>query len=420
MSKAISPLAPSAFPAMAPVAGVRIGTTNSGGRYRGRDDLLMIVLDRACPVAGVFTTSHTAAAPVLWCRKALRGGKASAFVINAGNANAFTGEAGDRLVEATVYAAAQKAEMVLNRHVDPSEVFVASTGVIGQPLPADFIANALDGLMPTLAPSDHGPRWEAAAKAIMTTDTFAKAASTTCTIGGKTVTISGFAKGSGMIAPNMATMLGFLFTDAKVDQAVLQRLLTTANDRSFNCITVDGDTSTSDSLLMAATGMADNPPITSLRDPGAGTLRRALYRVMEDLARQIIRDGEGASKFIDITVTGTRSTKTARQVAMSIANSPLVKTAIAGEDANWGRIVMAAGKAGVPFDQRNLTVSIGGITIAAKGEQVPGYDETPVAEHMAGQYIDIAVDLGEGRGTGRVWTCDLTYEYIKINGDYRS
>ncbi len=405
---------------MAPVEGVRIATGNSGGRYRGRDDLLMVVLDNACPVAGVFTTSHTAAAPVLWCRKALRGGKASAFVVNAGNANAFTGDAGDRLVEATVYAAAQQAETVLSRSVDPTEVFVASTGVIGEPMPADFIASALDSLVPNLAPSDNGPRWEAAAKAIMTTDTFAKGASTTCKIGGKTITISGIAKGSGMIAPNMATMLGFLFTDADVDQAVLQRLLTTANDRSFNCITVDGDTSTSDTVLMAATGTAGNKPITSLRDAGVSTLRLAIYRVMEDLARQIVRDGEGASKFVDITVTGARSTKTARQVAMSIANSPLVKTAIAGEDANWGRIVMAAGKAGVPFDQRRLTVSVGGITIAAKGEQVPGYDEAPVAQHMAGQNIDIAVDLGQGRAKGRVWTCDLTYDYIKINADYRS
>ncbi|MEO0392397.1 MAG: bifunctional glutamate N-acetyltransferase/amino-acid acetyltransferase ArgJ, partial [Pseudomonadota bacterium] len=336
------------------------------------------------------------------------------------NANAFTGDAGDRLVEATVYATAQQAEQVLQRDVAASEVFVASTGVIGEPLPANFIASALDGVMPKLAPSDDGKLWEAAAKSIMTTDTFPKGASTTCKIGGETVTISGIAKGSGMIAPNMATMLGFLYTDAAVSQPVLQRLLTTANDRSFNCITVDGDTSTSDTVLMAATGQAGHKPITSLRDPGVSTLRLALYRVMEDLACQIVRDGEGASKFVDITVTSARSTKAARQVAMSIANSPLVKTAIAGEDANWGRIVMAAGKAGVPFDQQKLKISVGGITIAADGERVQDYDEAPVAAHMAGQEIEIGVDLGQGRGKGRVWTCDLTHDYIKINADYRS
>ena len=419
MAIAVSPLAPSGFPNVAPIDGVRIATGNSGGRYRGRDDVLLIELERSCPVAGVFTTSQTAAAPVLWCRKALAGGLARSFVVNAGNANAFTGDAGERLVEATVYAAAQLAtKQGEPEPVPPSQVFVASTGVIGEPMPANMIAAALEDVAPNLGPSDG--RWEAAARAIMTTDTFPKAATATCRIGGKTVTVSGIAKGSGMIAPNMATMLGFLFTDADVDQAVLQRILSTANDRSFNCITVDGDTSTSDTVLMAATGAAGNPKLTSLRDRGVSTLRAAIYRVMEDLSQQIVRDGEGASKFVEVTVTGARSTKAARQVAMSIANSPLVKTAIAGEDANWGRIVMAAGKAGVVFDQQALSVSVGGITIAANGQRVPDYDEAPVAAHMAGQNIEIGVDLGSGRGKGRVWTCDLTYDYIKINADYRS
>lgn len=418
MSIAISPLAPAGFPDMAPIVGVRIATGNSGGRYRGRDDVLLIQLDDPCPIAGVFTTSQTAAAPVLWCRKALAGGVARSVVVNAGNANAFTGDAGERLVEATVYAAAQLATRDPSDPVPASQVFVASTGVIGEPMPADMIANALEAVAPKLGPSEG--RWESAAKAIMTTDTFAKGASTTCRIGGKTVTISGVAKGSGMIAPNMATMLAFMFTDADVDQAVLQRILTTANDRSFNCITVDGDTSTSDMALLAATRTAGNPPLKTMRDRGVSTLRAAIYRVMEDLAQQIVRDGEGATKFVEITVTGARSTKAARQIAMSIANSPLVKTAIAGEDANWGRIVMAAGKAGVVLDQQKLAVSVGGITIAANGQRVADYNETPVAEHMAGQNIRIGVDLGAGRASGRVWTCDLTYDYIKINADYRS
>ncbi|MBV6632008.1 MAG: bifunctional glutamate N-acetyltransferase/amino-acid acetyltransferase ArgJ [Alphaproteobacteria bacterium] len=416
MSLAVSPLAPTGFPEMLGVPGVKIATGNSGGRYRGRDDVLFIQMDEPSAVAGVFTQSQTAAAPVLWCRRALEKGLARSIVVNAGNANAFTGSAGDRLVEATVFAATQMAP----DPTPPEQVFIASTGVIGEPLPADMIANALEHIAPKLADSDQPGGWEAAAKAIMTTDTFAKGASTTCTIGGKTVTVSGIAKGSGMIAPNMATMLGFLFTDADIDQAVLQRLLTTANDRSFNCITVDGDTSTSDTVLLTATGRAGNQKLTKLNDRGVSTLRAALYRVMEDLAQQIVRDGEGASKFIEVTVTGARSTKSARQVAMSIANSPLVKTAIAGEDANWGRIVMAAGKAGVPFDQNSLTVAVGGIAIAANGERVADYDEAPVAAHMAGDRIEIEVSLGGGRGKGRVWTCDLTHQYITINADYRS
>jgi glutamate N-acetyltransferase / amino-acid N-acetyltransferase len=416
MSPALSPLAPASFPEIPAIDGLRFATGNTGGRYRGRDDLLFAQLDEACPVAGVFTTSQTAAPPVLWCRKALEGGLMRSLVVNAGNANAFTGEAGDRVVEATVYAASQMALRDGAGTVPVTQVFVSSTGVIGEPMQPDLIARALEGVTPKLAPGG----WEAAARAIMTTDTFPKGSVTTCKIGGETVTVAGIAKGSGMIAPNMATMLAYLFTDANIDQGVLQRLFASANDRSFNAITVDGDTSTSDTALIAATCKAKHPRLTSLRDRGVSALRQAIYRVMEDLAKQIIRDGEGAQKFIEINVSGAPSTKAARQVAMTIANSPLVKTAIAGEDANWGRIVAAAGRAGVRFDQNKLAVSVGGITIAANGQRVPGYDETPVAAHMAGQNIEIGVDLAAGRGRGRVWTCDLTYDYIKINADYRS
>lgn len=417
MSNKISPLAPAGFPSLGPIAGVKLATGNTGGRYRGRDDFLLVETDSACPVAGVFTTSQTAAPSVLWCRRALaQGGLFRSLVVNAGNANAFTGEAGDRLVETTVAAAAEHLAQGAGESVPREQVFIASTGVIGVPMPADILANTLDKVVPNLAPGG----WEAAARAIMTTDTFPKAASATCNIGGVPVTVTGIAKGSGMIAPNMATMLGFLFTDANVEQPVLQRLISSANQRSFNAITVDGDTSTSDTLLAVATGAAAHARLVTMRDRGVSALRNAIYRVMEELARQIVRDGEGASKFVEINVTGARSPKAARQVAMTIANSPLVKTAIAGEDANWGRIVAAAGRAGVTFDQNRLSVSIGGITIAAEGMQVPGYDEAPVAAHMAGQDIVIGVDLGQGRGQGRVWTCDLTYDYIRINADYRS
>jgi glutamate N-acetyltransferase/amino-acid N-acetyltransferase len=344
------------------------------------------------------------------CRRHLAGGMVRAIVVNSGNSNAFTGRAGEAFVDATVSAAAALAGCA------PEEVFVASTGVIGQPIPTDAIAVHLPGLADKLSPD----AWTAAAKAIMTTDTFPKGATRTAKIGDVTVTLNGFAKGSGMIAPDMATMLGFLFTDAAIAAPVLQTLLSDSNERSFNAVTVDGDTSTSDTVLLSATGRAGNDPVTDAADPRLAGFKAALDAVMLDLAHQIVRDGEGATKFVAVHVEGADSDHAAKRIAMSIANSPLVKTAIAGEDANWGRIVMAVGKAGERADRDLLKISIGGVLICADGMEVPGYDETPVARHMKGQDIDIRVDLGLGHGSATVWTCDLTHGYIDINGSYRS
>lgn len=401
-----SPLAPDRFPDLAPVAGVRFATANSGIRYRGRDDLLVALFDAGTTAAGVLTRSLTASAPVHWCRRALAGGSARALIVNAGNANAFTGAAGEAFTRATAAAAAYP----------ETEVYLASTGVIGQPLAADALARHVPGL----AAKAGSAGWEAAARAIMTTDTFPKGATRTARIGDTTVTISGFAKGSGMIAPDMATMLAFVFTDAAIAAPVLQRLWADACERSFNAVTVDGDTSTSDTALLFATGRAGNPPVTDPADRRLAGFRGALRAVALDLAHQIVRDGEGAQKFVSITVTGAASTRAARRIGLVIANSPLVKTAIAGEDANWGRIVMAVGKAGEKAERDRLRISIGGTLICAEGMEVPGYDEAPVTAHMKGREIDILVDLGIGRGKAQVWTCDLTHGYIDINGSYRS
>jgi glutamate N-acetyltransferase/amino-acid N-acetyltransferase len=410
MTTKTSPLAPAAFPTLPVIAGVRLATANCGIRYQGRDDLMVAVLDPGATIAGVLTRSLTASAPVHCCRRHLAGGMVRAIVVNSGNSNAFTGRAGEAFVDATVSAAAALAGCA------PEEVFVASTGVIGQPIPTDAIAVHLPGLADKLSPD----AWTAAAKAIMTTDTFPKGATRTAKIGDVTVTLNGFAKGSGMIAPDMATMLGFLFTDAAIAAPVLQTLLSDSNERSFNAVTVDGDTSTSDTVLLSATGRAGNDPVTDAADPRLAGFKAALDAVMLDLAHQIVRDGEGATKFVAVHVEGADSDHAAKRIAMSIANSPLVKTAIAGEDANWGRIVMAVGKAGERADRDLLKISIGGVLICADGMEVPGYDETPVARHMKGQDIDIRVDLGLGHGSATVWTCDLTHGYIDINGSYRS
>ena len=404
----VSPLAPAGFPDMPALAGVRLAAGSCGLRYKGRDDLMLAELAPETTVAGVFTKSETAAAPVDWCRKALTGGTARALVANSGNANAFTGAAGMEAVEATVEAAA---DLFPCR---PSTVFVASTGVIGGPLGADKITAALPALKDRLSPA----AWEQSALAIMTTDTYPKGATRTVDLGGHAVTINGIAKGAAMLGPDMATMLAFVFTDAAIPADVLQDMLVRSVDHSFHRITVDGDTSTNDTVLLMATG--GGSPGAGLGDRQAELFLAALDEVMIDLAHQVVRDGEGASKFIAITVMGAEDETQARLVGLSIANSPLVKTAVAGEDANWGRIIMAAGKAGVALDKSRLSVRIGGFPVAEGGGPVPGYDETPVAAHMMGPEIDIAVDLGMGDSNVTVWTCDLTHGYIDINADYRS
>jgi len=406
----LSPLAPTSFPVLPAIDGVRLATAACGLRYKGRTDLMLAELDPGTSVAGVFTRSLTAAAPVDWCRKALKGGKARAIVVNSGNANAFTGKAGEQGVGETVAGAAKLLGCRAN------EVFVASTGVIGEKLPSSKIVAALPGLRQDLSADG----WDAAAGAIMTTDTFPKGATRRARIGDVEVTINGIAKGSGMIAPDMATMLAFLFTDARLNPVVLQACLAYANERSFNAVTVDGDTSTSDTVLLCATGAAANKRIAGASDPALKDFRRALDEVMLDLAHQVVKDGEGAEKFVAITVTGAASSRAARRIAFAIANSPLVKTAIAGQDANWGRIVMAVGKAGEKANRDKLSIAIGGVTIAETGAAVAGYDEAPVVAHMKGREIAIAVDVGIGRGRATVWTCDLTHGYIDINGSYRS
>lgn len=404
----VSPLAPAAFPELAAIDGVKLHTATLGIRYKGRPDVFLAELAPGTQVAGVFTTSTTASAAVRWGREALKGGSARAFFVNAGNSVAFTGKSGEKFVADKVQAAANALSC------DKTEIFTASTGVIGEPTTANRITDAMGDLLA----NDSG--WLDAAKTIMTTDTFAKGASATATINGKTVSISGIAKGSGMIEPNMATMLGFIFTDAAIPHAVLQAILADSNNRSFNAITVDSDTSTSDTVLVAATGKAGNDAVSGIDDPALAEFKTAFEDVLRDLAHQIVRDGEGASKFITVNVSGAVNEKEAKIAAKAIANSPLVKTAIAGEDANWGRIVMAVGKCGVTADPNKLTIAIGGITLAKNGERVEDYDEAPVDAHIKGQYIDIHADLGFGDGAATVWTCDLTHGYISINADYRS
>ena len=408
-----SPLAPARYQKLPALAGVRLAAKACGVKYKGRKDVLLMDFAPGTAMAGVFTRSLTAGPAVRWCREALKAQKhpcGRAIVVNAGNANVFTGEAGWHAADATATGAAEllgcKAQ----------EVFVASTGVIGEPLPVGKIVGGL----PALSKALKQDAWRAAAEASMTTDTFPKLASRTARIGKTTVTINGIAKGSGMIEPDMATMLAFVATDAKIPAAALQQMLKRGADRSFNCMTVDGDTSTSDSLFLASTGQARHPRVGKASDSNLSEFRAALEDLLIDLAQQVARDGEGASKFVTIKVTGAKDTASARRVGRVIANSPLVKTAIAGEDANWGRIVMAVGKSGEPQDQAKLAVSIGGIRLTEKGARRPDYDEAPVTAHMKGREIEIGVDLGVGRGKARIWTCDLTHGYIAINGDYRS
>ncbi|MBV1823717.1 bifunctional glutamate N-acetyltransferase/amino-acid acetyltransferase ArgJ [Komagataeibacter oboediens] len=405
----VSPLA-RPLPELPPVAGVRFGATAAGIRYTGRTDLVMAEFAPGTTVAGVYTRSKCPGAPVDWCRAAMADGRARALVVNAGNANVFTGRAG---FEATQANAADAARLV---NCAASEVFLASTGVIGEILPYQKISAELPGLYATL--SDNG--WADAARGIMTTDTFPKAATRTARIGETTVRIQGIVKGSGMVAPDMATLLSFIATDAKLPAGVIQSLLSDGVNRSFNCITVDSDTSTSDMILLFATGQAGNVEIEDAQSPHLADFRTALDSLLLELALLVIRDGEGVTKMMHIVVTGAVSDDSAHRVAMAVANSPLVKTAVAGEDANWGRVVMAVGKCGEPANRDTLSVGIGGTWIARNGTVVHDYDETPVVAHMRGQEIEITIDLGLGNGTAQAWGCDLTHGYININGSYRS
>ena len=405
-----SPLAPEAFPEIPAVAGVRLAGMAVGLKESGRRDLFVAELAKGSTIAGLLTKSACPSAPVDWCRRSLPGGRARVIVVNSGNANAFTGKAGDRTVAHTVGEAARLFKCA------KKEVFVASTGVIGVPVPQDYISRQLPRLHQALSPNG----WAEACQAIMTTDTFPKLAVRRTRIGDTDVTIAGIAKGSGMIAPDMATMLCFVFTDAAIPAKVLQALLRRAGDRSFNCITVDSDTSTSDTLLLAATGQAKHPAIKSASGKLISSFKEALESLLVDLATQVVKDGEGAQKFITIDVKGAATDAAARRIGLAIGNSPLVKTAIAGGDANWGRIVMAVGKAGEKADRDRLSIAFGGTAITRRGKRVPDYDESKVEQHLRGASIGIAVDVGIGKGAARVWTCDLTHGYIEINADYRT
>jgi glutamate N-acetyltransferase/amino-acid N-acetyltransferase len=413
MSTAISPLAPASFPDMPQVAGVRFATAAAGIRYAGRTDVLLALFDPGTAVAGVFTRSKCASAPVDWCRARLKAGVASALVVNSGNANAFTGKSGRTATTLTAEIAAKAI------NCKPGNVFLASTGVIGEPLDATKFSTVMDRLTADAVPG----AWQEAAKAIMTTDTFPKGAAAMVRLGSYVVTICGIAKGAGMIAPDMATMLSFVFTDAPIAPAILKTLLRQGVEDTFNAVTIDGDTSTSDTLLAFATGAAaarGMAKITRLSDPRLATFRKGFEAVLANLAEQVARDGEGARKLVEIVVEGAVSKKSARRIALSIANSPLVKTAIAGEDANWGRVVMAVGKAGEPADRDRLSIWFGGIRVAHKGARDPAYDEGAVSAAMKKPEIALKVALGLGKGRDRVLTCDLTKEYVAINGDYRS
>ncbi|MCB4456900.1 bifunctional glutamate N-acetyltransferase/amino-acid acetyltransferase ArgJ [Leisingera sp. McT4-56] len=405
-SMPVSPLAPASFPDLPVISGVRFASAAAGVKYQGRTDVMLAVMDPGTAVAGVFTRSKTRSAPVLDCQSKLGGAAdaGAAILVNSGNSNAFTGHYGQTSVAEITSAVAAETGIPAER------VFTASTGVIGEPLPHDRIIAKIGELNGALDEN----ALEDAAKAIMTTDTFAKGASATVGIEGKTVKIAGIAKGSGMIAPDMATMLVYIFTDAKVEQAALQAQLAEICDRSFNCITVDSDTSTSDSLMLCATGAS------GVDATGNAEFASGLERVMVDLSHQVVRDGEGATKFVEIQVTGAASDADAKVHGMAIANSPLVKTAIAGEDPNWGRVVMAIGKSGAAADRDLLSISFGDVLVAEKGWVSPDYKEELGAAEMKKQEISIKVDLGLGSGSATVWTCDLTHQYISINADYRS
>jgi len=398
----ISPLAPKKFAKLPEIAGVKLRSGICGLKKNGTPDFFIAEFDKGTSVAGVFTKSKTRSSAVDECKKSLRGGTARAFAVNAGNANAFTGKLGEKAVNNCLKAVAE----LLN--CKKTEVFTASTGVIGQPLPYEKITGKLASIY-----KSGKTGWADAAQAFSTTDTYIKLSHRTATIGGKKVTINGIAKGSGMIAPDMATMLALVATDASISSAGLQKMLQRANEKTFNSITVDSDTSTSDTLLVFATNKIKAKG--SLKD-----FAEKLEDLLLDLAHQVVKDGEGATKFVKVEVSGAKTDKSAKKIALAIANSPLVKTAIAGEDANWGRIVMAVGKSGEPADRDKLSVKMGGYPLAELGQIAKNFNETPVAKHMKGQNIDIEVNIGLGLGKATVWTCDLTHQYISINADYRS
>ena len=413
MSHAVSPLAPKSYPATPVVPGVRFATAEAGIKYKGRTDVLLALFDEGTRVAGVFTTSKCPSAPVDWCRANLAGGRARALVVNSGNANAFTGKKGVETVRITADIAAKAAGCA------PSEVFLASTGVIGEPLDPQKFAGVLDATAKRVA---EGP-WLDAARAIMTTDTFPKVATRTAAIGGTQVVLVGMAKGAGMIAPDMATMLSFLFTDAAIEAPVLQSLVSEAVVDSYNATTIDGDTSTSDTVLLFATGKAaerGQTPVTAADDAALASFRAALASLTLELAQWVAKDGEGARKFVEVRVEGAVSKASARRIAMSIANSPLVKTACAGEDANWGRVVMAVGKAGEPAERDRLAIWFGETRVAVEGERDPAYSEEVASTYMKRDHIVVKVEIGLGTASDTVYTCDLTKEYVAINGDYRS
>ena len=409
----VSPLAPTSLPDMPPIAGLRFAAGEAGIRYKGRTDVTVAVLPEGTAVAGVFTRSRCPSAPVDWCRANLAGGRARLLVVNSGNANAFTGRTGVASTKLTAEIAGRASG------APDAEIFLASTGVIGEPLDASRFEGVLDRLVADAREDGIA----GAARAIMTTDTFPKLATATVDLGGTSVTINGIAKGAGMIAPDMATMLSFVFTDAPIAAPALQAMLSRAVEGSFNAITVDSDTSTSDTLMLFATGGAAErgaPAIADAGDPRLAGFAAALDRVLLDLAHQVVKDGEGARKFVSVAVEGAETDAAAKRIALSIANSPLVKTAVAGEDANWGRVVMAVGKAGEAADRDRLAIWFGPIRVAAEGLRDPAYDESATSAYMRGQDIDIRVEIGLGAGTAKVWTCDLTKLYVEINGDYRS
>lgn len=412
MASKISPLAPKQIPDMPALNGVRMATAKAGIKYQGRTDLLFMVFDEPANVAGVFTRSKCPSAPVDHCRKALSHGKARGVVVNSGNANAFTGKKGVVTTDQTAKAAANAL------HAHENEIFLASTGVIGEPMDA----SRFTGLLPQMAIDALPDNWLEAAKAIMTTDTFPKLATRSIQFGEQTIVINGIAKGAGMIAPDMATMLSFVVTDAPIESHILQELLSDKVQATFNSITVDSDTSTSDSLLLFATGKAKGnaKTLSDKNDVRYRQFAQALYEVLHELSLQVVTDGEGAHHLIEVKVEGATNDNAAKIIARSIANSPLVKTAVAGEDANWGRVVMAVGKAGVEADRDKLSIWFGRHRLAVGGERDSNYNEEEASRYMKGQHIVIKVDIGLGNGSATIWSCDLTKEYVEINGDYRS
>lgn len=415
MAKApkVSPFAPASSPTVPVIAGVRFATAEAGIRYQGRTDLLLAVLDEGTVAAGVTTKSKTCSSAVLWCREALKTGTARAVVVNSGNANTFTGKKGADAVRITAEAAAKAVG------AKPEEIYIASTGVIGEPMDASKFAHLLDSMAKSAQPD----AWDAASRAIMTTDTYPKLATRTVRIGGADIAINGFCKGAGMIAPDMATMLCFIFTDVAIAQPLLQRLVSAIADQTFNCITVDGDTSTSDTVLAFATGAAAGrgvPIIADMADAACGAFVAGLRGVMHDLALQVVKDGEGLTKFVTVQIWGAEDDRAARRIGFSIANSPILKTAIAGEDPNWGRVVMAVGKSGEAADRDRLSIWFGDHIVARNGERAEEYVEKTVAGYMKNRDIVIRVDVGVGGGAATVWTCDLTHDYVEINSDYRS